>query len=63
MSDLLSYFTDRTESMLDTLTEMVERESFTREKAQVDLLVDWMQERFQDDERRFGVPLSTGRMR
>ena len=47
MSDLLSYFTDRTESMLETLTEMVERESFTREKAQVDLLVDWMQERFQ----------------
>ena len=46
MSDLLSYFTDRTESMLDTLTEMVERESFTRENAHVDLLVDWMQERF-----------------
>ena len=47
MSELLSYFTDRTESMLETLTEMVERESFTREKAHVDLLVDWMQERFQ----------------
>ena len=47
MSELLNYFTDRTEYMLDALTEMVGRESFTREKAQVDRLVDWMDERFQ----------------
>ena len=47
MSELLNYFADRTESMLDALTEMVRRESFTREKAQVDRLVDWMGERFQ----------------
>ena len=33
--------------MLEALTEMVERESFTSEKAQVDRLVDWMGERFQ----------------
>ncbi|MCY4540645.1 MAG: M20/M25/M40 family metallo-hydrolase [Chloroflexi bacterium] len=47
MSELLNYFTDRTEYMLDALTEMVGRESFTREKMQVDRLVDWMDERFQ----------------
>ncbi len=47
MSELLNYFTDRTESMLEALTEMVSRESFTRDKAQVDRLVDWMGERFQ----------------
>lgn len=47
MADLLDYFADRTDCMLETLTEMVERESFTREKAQVDRLVDWMGERFQ----------------
>lgn len=47
MSDLLAYFTGRTESMLQTLTEMVGRESFTRDKTQVDRLVDWMDERFQ----------------
>ena len=47
MSELLNNFTDRTEYMLDALTEMVGQESFTREKAQVDRLVDWMDERFQ----------------
>lgn len=47
MSELLNYFTDRTEYMLEALTEMVGRESFTREKAQVGRLVDWMDERFQ----------------
>ncbi len=47
MSELLNYFTDRTESMLETLTEMVGRESFTRDKAQVDRLVDWLAKRFQ----------------
>lgn len=48
MSDLLRYFTGRSEAMLDSLTELVERESFTREKAHVDLVVDWVQKRFQD---------------
>ncbi len=47
MSELLNYFADRSDSMLDWLTEMVKRESFTPEKAHVDRLVDWMQARCQ----------------
>ena len=47
MSELLRYFSDRSEAMLDSLTAMVERESFTRDKARVDLLVDLLYGRFQ----------------
>ena len=43
MTKLLDYFKDRRAEMLDRLTEMVNRESFTREKASVDHLVDYVE--------------------
>ncbi len=43
MSEHLRYFRSRKDDMLDFLTAMVERESFTRDKAKVDLLVDFME--------------------
>ena len=46
VSELLEFFMNRQASILDQLTSMVEIESFTREKPQVDRLVDWMHERF-----------------
>lgn len=46
MSELLDYFKTRKSAMLDLLTALVERESFTRDKARVDRLVDFMEARF-----------------
>lgn len=43
----LDYFKSRRAVMLDGLAEMVRRESFTREKTQVDILVDFMAAQFQ----------------
>ena len=45
--DLLQYFNCRRAAMLDLLVAMVERESFTRDKKQVDHLVDFMETRFE----------------
>lgn len=42
MSELLNYFRTRQAAMLDLLTELVRRESFTRDKARVDKLIDFM---------------------
>lgn len=47
MSDLLDYFMSQKQAMVDLLTEMVKYESFTRDKAMVDKLVDFMAEQFQ----------------
>ena len=47
MTQLLEYFKSRQSDMLDQLTAMVQRESFTRDKSKVDLLVDFMEARFQ----------------
>ena len=43
MLEHLRYFRSRQDDMLDFLTAMVERESFTRDKSKVDLLVDFME--------------------
>ncbi len=43
MSELLEYFRGRQDEMLELLTEMVKRESFTRDKAMVDRLVDFLE--------------------
>ncbi len=43
MSNLLDYFRSRRSQMLDLLTEMVARESFTRDKGKVDQLVDFLE--------------------
>ncbi len=48
MSELLDYFKARQAPMLDLLTELVRRESFTRDKARVDKLMDFMEARFRD---------------
>lgn len=45
MSELLQFFRARQHQMLELLTAMVERESVTREKAKVDVLVDFMEAR------------------
>lgn len=45
MPELLRMFRSRRQDMLELLTAMVERESFTRDKAKVDLLVDFMEAR------------------
>lgn len=45
MSELLQMFRSRQSEMLELLTAMVERESVTREKAEVDVLVDFMEAR------------------
>lgn len=45
MSELLQVFRSRQHDMLECLSAMVERESTTREKAKVDLLVDFMEAR------------------
>ncbi len=42
MTKLLDYFKNRQAAMLELLAEMVQRESFTSEKASVDHLVDYM---------------------
>ncbi|MCY3780186.1 MAG: M20 family metallopeptidase [Chloroflexi bacterium] len=42
MFDLLEYFRSRQGAMLDLLTELVERESFTRDKGKVDALVNFL---------------------
>ncbi|MDE2636535.1 MAG: M20 family metallopeptidase [Chloroflexota bacterium] len=47
MTDLLQYFRARQALMLDLLTALVERESFTRDKLQVDQLVDFLEAQFQ----------------
>ncbi len=41
-TDLLAHFRERKETMLEFLTELVERESFTREKPHVDRLIDFL---------------------
>lgn len=46
MSELLDYFMSQQQAMVDLLTEMVKYESFTRDKAMVDKLVDFMAEQF-----------------
>ncbi|MDE2774423.1 MAG: M20 family metallopeptidase [Chloroflexota bacterium] len=43
MTKLLEYFSSRRADMLKLLNEMVQRESFTSEKASVDRLVDFME--------------------
>ncbi len=43
MFELLEYFRGRQSEMLDLLTEMVKRESFTRDKVKVDRLVDFLE--------------------
>ncbi len=45
MSELLQFFRSRQSEMLEFLTEMVERESFTRDKRMVDILVDFMEDK------------------
>ena len=45
MAELLRMFRSRQQEMLDLLTAMVERESITRDKGRVDLLVDFMEAR------------------
>ena len=47
MTDLLQHFISRRAAMLDLLAAMVERESFTRDKQQVDHLVDFMEALFE----------------
>jgi len=47
MSELLDYFKGQQNAMIDRLTEMVEYESFTRDKAMVDKLVDFVAEQFE----------------
>lgn len=42
MSELLRYFRSRQADMLDFLTELVTRESFTRDKRKVDVLIDFL---------------------
>ena len=42
MTELLQYFESRRAAMLDLLTAMVERESFTGDKRQVDQLIGFM---------------------
>ena len=42
MSDMLAYFESQKEAMVNTLTEMVKHETFTREKVMVDKLGNWM---------------------
>ena len=46
MTKLLDAFKKRQSAMLDLLTALVERESFTREKDSVDRLVDFLEARF-----------------
>ena len=48
MSELLEYFSAQQEVMLDLLTSLVQRESFTRDKAQVDRLMGYMETVFHD---------------
>ena len=43
MTDLLAHFRGRQDDMLELLTELVKRESFTRAKKQVDELVDYIE--------------------
>lgn len=45
MSELLDYFKARQESMLELLTDLVQRESFTVDKSQVDKLMDFVEAR------------------
>lgn len=45
MSELLDYFKARQESMLELLTGLVQRESFTGDKPQVDKLMDFVEAR------------------
>lgn len=47
MTTLLEFFRDRQGAMLDLLTELVARESFTRAKEHVDGLVDFMEAQFE----------------
>ena len=46
MSELLDFFSGRQPDMLDQLRAMVETESFTRDKAGVDRMIDLMQSHF-----------------
>ena len=46
MVQLLKYFNERQDEMLALLKEMVQHESFTREKVHVDRLVDYIEEKF-----------------
>lgn len=46
MSEMLSYFRDRKQQMVDLLTELVSYETFTTEKAMVDKLGAFMESRF-----------------
>jgi glutamate carboxypeptidase len=48
MTDLLKYFRDRKQQMVDLLTELVGYETFTTEKAMVDRLGNWMERRFHE---------------
>ena len=45
MSELLDYFKARQEAMLELLTDLVQRESFTIDKPQVDKLMDFVEAR------------------
>jgi glutamate carboxypeptidase len=46
MTELLDFFGERQDAMLDLLRALVETESFTRDKAGVDRMIDQMQARF-----------------
>jgi glutamate carboxypeptidase len=48
MADLLNYFRDRKQQMVNLLTELVGYETFTTEKAMVDKLGNWMERRFHE---------------
>ncbi len=48
MSELLDYFKGQQDEMIDRLTTMVEHESFTRDKAMVDKLADYVVEQFEE---------------
>lgn len=47
MSELLAFFEARQGAMLDLLGELVRRESFTRDKAAVDALIDFLAAQFE----------------
>ncbi len=46
MTDLRQYFEGQKSAMVELLTELISYETFTQEKAMVDALADWMEERF-----------------
>lgn len=48
MSNMLAYFESQKEAMVNTLTEMVKHETFTREKVMVDKFGNWVENQLKD---------------